>query len=272
MQPMARSYLFVPGNRPDRFQKALNSGAHAVIIDLEDGVAPADKASARQSVAQWLHPNHPVVVRVNAPGTEWFEDDLELCGRPGVAALMLAKAESARQTQDIAKHAGALLPQIETARGFSCAQGIAGCAGVQRLVFGPLDFQADLGINGDNEELLFFRSQLVLISRLAGILPPVEGPTTAIDDPDLVRSDTARARRLGFGAKLCIHPNQVPIVNECFLPTAKEIHWATKITKAAEVSQGGVVVVDGKMVDRPVILLAERILKEANLTPKEWRR
>jgi citrate lyase subunit beta/citryl-CoA lyase len=263
MQPIARSYLFVPGNRPDRFQKALNAGAHAVIVDLEDGVRPDEKKSARQSVARWLDPSRPVVVRVNAPGTEWFEEDLELCAKPGVAALMLAKAESAGQVLDVAKRSKAVLPQIETARGFSSARDIAGCAGVQRLVFGPLDFQADLGIDGDKEELLFFRSQLVLISRLAGIQPPVEGPTTAINDGDLVRADAARARRLGFGAKLCIHPKQVPIVNECFLPTTEEIEWARKVMKAAALSHGGAVAVDGKMVDRPVILRAERVLSEA---------
>lgn len=243
-----------------------------MIIDLEDGVAPADKKFARESVAQWLNPAQPVVLRVNGAGAEWFEDDLELCGRPGVAAVMLPKAESAQQALDVVRRPGAefaLLPQIESALGFASALEIAQCAGVERLVFGPLDFQVDLGIDGENEELLFFRSQLVLISRLAGILPPVEGPTTAIDDPDLLRTDTVRARKLGFGGKLCIHPKQVPIVNGCFAPTPAEMEWARKIIEAAAASGGGAVAVDGKMVDRPVILRAERILREAKRSASE---
>jgi citrate lyase subunit beta/citryl-CoA lyase len=265
MQPIPRSYLFVPGNRPDRFQKALNSGAHAVILDLEDGVAPSNKQAARESVAQWLHPDRPSVLRVNGIGTEWFEEDLALCGRPGVAAVILPKAECSEQVQELVRPAGAkfaLLPLIESARGFDNARAIASCQGVQRLIFGPLDFQADLGIDGDNEELLFFRSQLVLLSRLAGIEPPVDGPTTAIGEPELVRAEALRARRLGFGGKLCIHPRQVPIVNECFAPTPAEVEWAEKIMEAAARSGGGAVAVDGKMVDRPVILLAERIWKQ----------
>ena len=267
IQQIPRSYLFVPGNRPDRFQKALNSGAHVVIIDLEDGVAPAEKQSARQSVARWLDLSHPVVIRVNGPCTEWFHDDLELCEKPGVAAVVVAKTESAEQTLHVAERAKPVLPQIESALGFARAREIAGCAGVQRLVFGPLDFQADVGIDGEDEELLFFRSQLVLISRLAGIMPPVEGPTISIDDPGLVRTDTTRARRLGFGGKLCIHPRQVAIVNECFIPTPGEVQWARKIIEAAAAAQGGVIAVEGQMVDRPVLLQAERILREASRGP-----
>src|SRR4051794_24587586 len=97
MQLIHRSYLFVPGNRPDRFEKALNSGAHAVIIDLEDAVAPVDKEAARRSVAQWLDPAKPAILRINGFGTEWFDDDISLCKAPGVAAVMLPKAETAEQ-------------------------------------------------------------------------------------------------------------------------------------------------------------------------------
>jgi citrate lyase subunit beta/citryl-CoA lyase len=218
MRPIPRSFLFVPGNRPDRFVKALNSGPHSVIIDLEDGVAPKDKEGARRSVAEWLNPAHPVVLRINGAETEWFDDDVSLCGRPGVTAVMIPKVETVQHVLDAARHSPQglpILPQIESARGFAAAREIAGCAGVERLIFGPLDFQVDLGIAGDGEELLFFRSNLVLVSRLAGVLPPVDGPTTAIDDPDLLRADTERARRLGFGGKLCIHPKQVSVVHEC---------------------------------------------------------
>lgn len=266
MTPICRSYLFVPGCRPDRFAKALNSGAHAVILDLEDGVARAEKESARASIAQFLDPARPVVVRPNGIDTEWFAQDVALCASPGVAALMLPKAESAQQVAALARHAPpglAILPQIESARGIAAALEIARFAGVERLVFGSLDFQADLGISGDDQELLVFRSQLVLASRLADVLPPVDGVTTAVDAPEELRLDTTRARRLGFGGKLCIHPRQVPVVNECFRPTPGEVAWAARVMEAAARSGGGPVLVDGSMIDRPVVVRAERILAEA---------
>lgn len=265
MRPIDRSYLFVPGNRPDRFEKALNSGAHSVILDLEDSVAPGEKQAARRLVAEWLNAAQPVVLRVNGAGTEWFDNDVALCSKPGVKAVMIPKVEAVEQVLAVARHSPPgfiMLPQIESARGFASALEIAGCQGVERLTFGPLDFQTDMGIDGDSEELLFFRSNLVLVSRLAGVLPPVDGPTTAIDNPVQLRADSERARRLGFGGKLCIHPKQVSIVNECFRPAPPEVAWATRIVEAAAVSEGGVTVVDGKMVDRPVILQAERILQE----------
>src|SRR4029077_18957060 len=108
--------------------------------------------------------------------------------------------------------------QIETARGFSNALAMAGAEGVQRLLFGSIDFQLDLGMTAEEDDLLFFRSQIVLISRLAGLQSPVDGVTTDIHSEKLVRADTLRARRLGFGGKMCIHPKQVPVVNECFAP------------------------------------------------------
>ena len=134
---------------------------------------------------------------------------------------------------------------------------------VERLAFGSLDFQLDLGIEGDDDELLSFRSQLVLTSRLAGIAAPIDGVTTSIGDSDRLRAETTRARRLGFGAKLCIHPGQVAIVNAAFAPRDEEIAWAKRVLEAARASEGAAVKVDGKMVDRPVILRAEAIVREA---------
>lgn len=263
---MTRSYLFAPGSRPERFAKALASGAHAVIVDLEDGVAPAAKAAAREAIAGWLNAAHPVVLRVNGIGTEWFSADSDLCRLAGISAVMLPKVESAEDVLTVGRYTApgvAILAQIETAAGLANALEIGRSAGVERLVFGPLDFQADLGIEGDGEELLFARSQLVFISRLAGILPPVDGPETAIADAERLRERTAAARRLGFGGKLCIHPNQVAVVNECFRPTAAEVEWARRVVAASEEAAGGAVAVDGRMVDRPVVLRAQRMLQEA---------
>lgn len=266
-----RSYLFVPGNRPDRYAKAIAAGADAVIVDLEDAVPPNDKASTRAALAAWLSPEHPVLIRVNGAESQWFREDLALCNAPGVAGVLLPKAERVEDIRVLAEHSGAgtpILALIETARGFWNASPLAQGPRVQRFVFGSIDFQLDLGIQGEEEELLYFRSQLVLVSRIAGLEPPVDGVTTAIDDAQRVRGDTLRAKRLGFGAKLCIHPRQVHVVNECFEPSAEEKSWARQIVEAAEAVHGAAVSVDGKMVDRPVIARAEAILERVKRRPQ----
>lgn len=259
--PMPRSYLFVPGNRPERFDKACAAGADAVIVDLEDAVPFADKAAAREAVAAWLSPAKPVLVRVNGADTDWFTDDLALCRAPGVAGVVLPKAE---QAGDIARlraaGATAVLPLIESATGIDHLRAIASARGVQRLMFGSIDFQLDLGIPGEREELLFFRSQLVLASRLAGLAAPVDGVSTALDDADRLADDARHARQMGFGAKLCIHPKQVQAVNRCFTPGAHELAWAGRVLEAAALANGAAVALDGKMIDRPVILRAQAIV------------
>jgi citrate lyase subunit beta / citryl-CoA lyase len=269
-----RSYLFVPGNRPDRYAKAIAAGADAVIVDLEDAVPAGEKASARAALAAWLSPEHPVLVRVNGGDSQWFREDLALCKTKGVAGVLLPKAENAGDIRVISEYSRSLpiVPMIETATGLWNAHTLAQAPHVQRFVFGSIDFQLDLGINGDEEELLYFRSRLVLVSRIANLASPVDGVTTAIDDAERVRKDTLRAKRFGFGAKLCIHPKQVKIVNECFEPTEAEQSWAKKIVEAAEAAGGAAVSVDGKMVDRPVITRAEAILariKQRDVTNPE---
>ena len=262
----ARSYLFVPANRPERIAKACASGADAVIVDLEDAVAPDAKDAARAALANELNPERPVIVRINGANSRWFAEDLRLCRMPGVGAIMLPKAEGTAELRELIDGIGRampLLPLVETARGLWNVLEIAQSPGVQRLAFGAIDFQLDLNLAGaDHEELVPFRAQLVLASRVAGVLPPVDGPTVAIDAAQTIRSDALRARRAGFGAKLCIHPQQVRWVNESFSPSAEETTWARRVVTAAQSAEGGVVAVDGKMVDRPVLALAERILSQ----------
>lgn len=259
-----RSYLFVPGNRPERFDKACASQAGAVIIDLEDAVQPDGKAQARDHAARWLRPEHRVLVRINSAGSEWFQDDARLCALPGVDGIVLPKAE---RTEDIALLALAapgkpIFPLVESALGFAHARALAGAPHVSRLMFGSIDFQLDTGIEGDDMELACVRSELVLASRLAGIAAPVDGVTVALNDTDLLRADTLRARRFGFGAKLCIHPLQVEHVNAVFFPTVEEVAWARRVLDAAQQSGGAAVALDGKMIDRPVILKAQQLLAE----------
>jgi citrate lyase subunit beta/citryl-CoA lyase len=260
--PVPRSYLFVPGNRPERFSKACSAGAGAVIVDLEDAVPPAEKDAARDAVAAWLSPAQPVAIRINSADTAWFRGDLELCRMPGVCGVVLPKAEQVDHLLLIESLCAPVpvLPLIETAAGFANALALAQARNVQRLMFGSIDFQLDLGIDGDDDELLFFRSQLVLMSRLAGIHAPVDGVTTGIEDLERLRADTLRAKRLGFGAKLCIHPKQVGPVNQCFSPSPEQIHWARRVLEAAAASNGAAVALDGKMIDRPVIQKAQRIV------------
>lgn len=257
-----RSYLFVPGNRPERFDKSIASGADAVIVDLEDAVPPDQKDAARATVAAWLNPSRPVLLRINAADTRWFAADVVLCRRPGVAAVMLAKAERVEDLAAVGVHAP-IVPLIESAAGFDNLRALASAPNVQRLAFGAIDFQLDLNMRATFDELILFRSQLVLASRLANIGAPIDSPSTAIDAPDEVESEAQRARRLGFGAKLCIHPRQIAVVNRSFSPSAAELAWARRVIEVAETSGGAAVALDGKMVDKPVILRAEAFLREA---------
>jgi citrate lyase subunit beta / citryl-CoA lyase len=266
----ARSYLFVPATRPERFAKALESGAHAVIVDLEDAVPPADKDRARKALTEWLSPARPVLVRINAAGTPGFEADLALCARPGIAGIVLPKAENADDIERVVRASGGrvpVLPLVETALGLWCARALGEAPGVARLLFGSIDFQLDLGVRDD--ALLAYRAQIVLASRVAGIAAPVDGVTTAIDDADTLRRDAERARELGFGGKLCIHPKQVAVVNATFRPTEGEIAWAQRVVAADAAAQGAAVAVDGKMVDRPVLSQARAILAEAEHLPRD---
>ena len=226
-------------------------------------MAPADKDSARAALQAWLRPDMAVIVRINSVDTPWFVDDLALCGAPGVAAVMCPKAERADTLAAVmGAGARALLPLVESAAGLAGLAGLAAAPGVLRLAFGSIDLQADLGLRDATEdELLPFRLQLVMASRLAGIGAPVDGVSTAIEDEDGLRRDVLRARRLGFGGKLCIHPRQVASVNRHLAPAPEELAWAERVLAAA--AGGAAVAVDGKMVDRPVLLRAQAILREA---------
>ena len=258
------SYLFVPGNRPERFDKALAAGADCVIVDLEDAVPPSEKELARAAVLGWLSPDKPVALRINSGDSPWFTDDLGLCAWPGVAAVVLPKAADPGDVERVVSSgARSVLALIESAQGIAQASMIAAMQGVDRLMFGHIDFSVDLGIEGDERELDYFRSQLVLASRLAGIAAPVDGVATALDDETVLRAETLRGQRFGFGGKLCIHPKQLAAVHASYLPTDVEVAWATRVLAAAAAARGAAVAVDGKMVDLPVMLRAERILQQA---------
>ena len=260
-----RSYLFVSGSKPALFAKAHAAGADVVILDLEDAVGDAAKDEARHNVTAWLQSGPPVAVRVNGPGTPWLADDLVMCRNVNVKAVLLPKAETVADIRDVRTQlleATPLLPMVESARSLRDCEPLAAVPGVQRLVFGSLDFQADLGIP-DDEGLTMFRSEMVLASRLAGILPPVDGITRQFDTPEAAERDAARARRLGFGAKLCIHPRQVAVVNAAFSPTQDEVDWARRVVSADAAAAGAATSVSDGMIDKPVVMRARAILAAA---------
>jgi citrate lyase subunit beta/citryl-CoA lyase len=264
-----RSFLFVPGNRPERFDKACAAGADVVLLDLEDAVTAADKPAARAAVRAWLAPSKSVYLRINGADSEWFADDLPLLGLPGVRGVVLPKAEDIEAVA-AAKRAAPdrpLIALIESARGLANVATLA-CGGIARIAFGSVDFQFDLGISGERDELLFARSQLVLASRLAGLPPPIDGVTVALDDPALLAEDIAYARRLGFGGKLAIHPRQVAAINAGFLPPKPELEWARRVVEAAAEARDNAVRVDGKLVDKPIIDRARAILEAAAAAPR----
>lgn len=266
----ARSYLFVPADRPERFTKALDSGADAVVIDLEDAVAPDAKIAAREGLVRWLTTadHSRIIVRVNACGTPWHVDDVEMVRGSGTAMVMLPKSEDPQQVASVASRLSSsarLVALVETVAGVVAMRWIASVPSVTRLAFGTVDFCADAGIEGLGRELDHVRSQMVIESRYAGIASPIDGVTLELDDEIRLDDDVASARRFGFGGKLCIHPKQVRAVNRGFLPSAAERLWAERVLAACVDHPEGAFAVDGKLVDKPVIERARRIVQSEAL-------
>lgn len=270
----ACSFLFVPATHPERLPKALASGADVVIADWEDAVAPADKAAARAALAQAVAPldaaqRARLLVRINAEGTPWFADDLRALAAlvaQGCAGAVVPKAESAATLQAVAQAAGvqaALLPLIESVAGLDAVDTLASAPQVARLAFGHLDFQVDAGIAcGDDEaELLPMRMALVLAARRAGQTAPIDGVTVDTREPGRMTHDAERAHRMGFGGKLCIHPAQVAPLHAVFDPDEAAVAQALRVQQALRETGGGVCVLDGRMVDAPVLKRAEDTLR-----------
>lgn len=259
----ARSFLFVPGDRPERFDKAAAAGADVVIVDLEDAVGAEHKASAREAAVAWLRAGGQAAVRVNAVGSPEHEADVcALAGLEGLVAVVLPKAEDAGAASSVAARTGApVVALVESAAGMVGVHALAAADGVARLAFGHLDYAVDLGADHGRTAMLHARSTLVLASRAAGLPGPVDGVTTALDAPDVLADDLAHARDLGLTGKLLIHPRQVEATHAAYRPDEEEVTWARSVLDAVEGSSGGAVRVDGSMVDAPVIARAQDILR-----------
>ncbi|PAA17923.1 HpcH/HpaI aldolase/citrate lyase family protein [Pseudomonas fragi] len=266
-----RSALFVPATRPERIPKALQSGADQVIVDLEDAVAEDLKAQARASLDAFLNdnPQARVLVRINAPQHQQQAADIELCRRqPGVVAVLLPKAESAAQVEQAAAFGKPVWPIIESARGLLELPAIARARGVERLSFGALDLGLDLGLASDTAGAQRILDQaryaILLHSVLAQLAPPLDSVFADINNSAGMARMAADARDMGFGGLLCIHPGQVAVIHAAFMPRQDELDWARRVLDAVA-STGGVFVLDGQMVDAPVIGLARRVLRRAGL-------
>ncbi|MDP1737162.1 MAG: CoA ester lyase [Caulobacter sp.] len=265
----ARTFLFVPGDRPERFDKAAASGADLVVLDLEDAVAPSAKQAAREVVRAWLSAERGALVRINAAGTVWLGKDLELSKEVGLLGFMLPKAEAG---VTLARVAG-LKPTvalIESAAGVATVQKIAGVPGVKRLAYGTIDLALDLETSCD-DVLLTIGTQIVVASRSNGLASPIDGVTAGFMDPTPVEEAMRRARKRGFGAKLCIHPAQLQPVRMAFSPTIQELEWARRVVDADQASGGAAVAVDGQMVDKPVVARAYRTLADADVSKDAHR-
>ncbi len=269
----ARSFLFVPANRPERFLKATASGADAVILDLEDSVPFESKKDARLAIkSSWQELKKSavsLVIRINSPETKWGLEDLDFFqGLDGLNGVMVPKCESSSSLNRVSQDfiGVPLLPIIESAAGYLALPEIAKTANVSRLVVGHIDFLADSGMlcSEDQLELNSLRFQVAMCSRVGGLAPAIDGVTVSVDDVELIRADAERSIRFGFGGKLCIHPKQISIVHETLAPSVDQISWANKVIDAMEISGGAAVQLDGKMIDLPVLLQAKRLLSRVH--------
>ena len=283
--PVFRSFLFAPGNHARRVEKCLTLGADAVILDLEDAVANAEKAATRAVVVQALQRPRRCqgYVRVNSLGTQWSHGDFVAVVAKGVDGLIVPKIESAGDLQTaewlltaLERERGLpeggidLIPIIETAAGFANLASIARAARrTKRLSFGAGDFTLDVGITWSREELelLPYRTAFVVESRAAGLEPPLDTVWVSLNDPEGFQRSVQRSKDLGFQGKLCIHPDQVPVVNDCFRPTDAELAHARKVLDAftqAEREGLAAIQVDGQFVDYPIVYRAQRLIARAD--------
>lgn len=284
-----RTFLFAPGNHARRVEKALTLGADAVILDLEDAVAIAEKVATRQTVlAALARPRRcKGYIRVNAIGTQWCLGDLTAVIRPGVDGIVIPKLESAADLRTIdwlitnleREHGlpiGAidLMPIIETAAGFArldkilAARSLKDYAGpwrVKRISFGAGDFTNDVGMTwtAGEEELAELRSRMIVSSRAAGLEPPIDTVWIHLQEPEALRASVLRSLRMGFQGRLCIHPDQVSVVNQIFTPSAAEAARAQRVVDAFRQAEAGglaAIQVDGVFVDYPIVYRAQRVL------------
>ena len=269
MTAIFRSLLFVPGARPDRFDKAVATGADTIIIDLEDAVLPEQKSTAREAALEWLA-NAPssarAGLRINSPRTADGCADIAELAVSGVTPdfIMVPKAETGTDIEIVSEALGSkkLMAVIESGRGLSHAMDIA-TKSTMGVLFGGADFSASLGADlSDPSAMNYARGVIASACGSAGV-PAYDVPFLDVSDEDGLRDTTSRVKAFGFSGRACIHPKQVEAVKTVFTPTEQEVAEAEAIIEALKASQGGAVLHRGKLVDRPIILAAQRVLASA---------
>ncbi len=279
--PLFRSYLYAPGNDPRKIKKALASEADAVVLDLEDAVAPNRKEEARESVSEVLRsrPSKPVFVRVNAPGSALAEEDIGAISGPHLSGLRLPKTESAEAVRSVAERLETLGCEagiqclIESALGLELAPEISRAhERVVGISLGEADLTADLGVR-DEAGLLYARSRVVATARAAGLPGPVQSVYTNVRDTDGLRQSTEVGKNLGFLGRSAIHPAQIPAINEVFTPTEEEVAEAerllARLDESAGKGTGAFVLEDGRFVDKAVVESARLTLALARRGEEE---
>ena len=282
IQPL-RSFLFAPGNHARRVEKALSLQADAVILDLEDAVATAEKRTTRDAViAALTRPRRPLLyVRVNAVDTEFCYGDLAAIVRPGLDGIILPKVESAgglatvdwllaqiEREHGLVSRAIELIPIIETARGLNQIDAIlASGTRVKRVAFGAGDFTLDVNMawSRNEAELTYARAKIATASRAAGIEAPLDTVWMDLADEEGLEASARTALGFGFQGKMCIHPNQIAVVNRVFTPSEAEIAFAERVVAAfarAEAEGSAAIQLDGKFIDYPIVYRAQRVLEK----------
>jgi citrate lyase subunit beta/citryl-CoA lyase len=260
--------LFVPADDARKVNKALESGADAVVLDLEDAIAPQAKDDARRRARGILDARTKggpaIIVRINAPDTGWGASDLEVLGGGALDAIMVPKA-TPRMLGLLPRTCPPVIGLVETAAGVEEAPGVAADLRVVRLMLGSADLAADVGseLRADELDLLYPRSRVVMASAAAGIEGPIDVVHLDVTDDDGLIAASARSRSLGFTAKACIHPRQLGPVNDAFTPSTEDILHALAVVEAyeeAQASGSGVATVGTKFVDLPVLRRAQRTL------------
>lgn len=283
---MVRTWMFVPGSSQKKMEKARDLAADVLIYDLEDAVPFNEKDTARKMVKNELHFNSKQAryIRINGINTPFFHDDLYELVNENIDGIILPKSESKEdiilldriishfeKKKGISYEPIEIVPLIESALGLHHAYEIASSTPrVKRLAFGSMDFTLDINANSTKAgmELLYARSQLVIVSRAAGIEAPIDTVFIDIKDSANLTKETIFVKQLGFQGKLVIHPSQINTVNEVFKPNKEELEEAELIVSAFDeaIKEGtGVVQVRGKMVDPPVVERARKLLEVAEL-------
>jgi citrate lyase subunit beta/citryl-CoA lyase/(S)-citramalyl-CoA lyase len=259
-----RSLLFVPGARPERFGKALSAGADAVCIDLEDAVPPEGKERARAAVLDCLRGGAEVGVRINALDTLWARADIEALSELSPHFVMVPKVANAEELRVALVALGQpnIVAVVESGDGLRSAWEIAAVPGVGAILFGAADYSADIGAELAWEPMLYARGALAAACGRAR-KPLLDVPYLDVDDDAGLIETTRRARAMGFTGRACIHPKQIAGVHAAFSPSAAEVARARRVLEAFDAARGGAALLDGKLVELPVVLQARRVLAAA---------